>query len=168
MWNKFGLIFLVLLLAMITGFILLLQVPMYSATDAAYLTIMDMTGSALTRASLGGPEKVSQVILTGDGMALLPLVTAIIVGARLTGSIRGEPRPRGGHVIVVGLGDVGTRVIGELHDLGFDVGVRRPGSRRQGHRVRAPPRPAGGHRRGAPGARRSARWAWRPASRSCR
>ena len=54
-------------------------------------------------------------------MALLPLVTAIIVGARLTGSIRGEPRPRGGHVIVVGLGNVGTRVIGELHDLGFDV-----------------------------------------------
>src|SRR5271165_2106958 len=120
-WNKFGMIFLVLLLAMIAGFFLLLQVPRYSVTDAAYLTIMDMTGSALTQASLGGPEKVSQVLLTADGVALLPLVTAIIVGARLTGSIRGEPRPRGGHVIVVGLGNVGTRVIGELHDLGFDV-----------------------------------------------
>jgi len=48
-------------------------------------------------------------------------VTALIVGARLTGRIRGEPRPRGGHVIVVGGGDVGTRVAGGLHDLGFDV-----------------------------------------------
>jgi voltage-gated potassium channel Kch len=37
--------------------------------------------------------------LTVDGMALLPLVTALIVGARLTGTVRGEPRPRGGHVI---------------------------------------------------------------------
>ena len=61
------------------------------------------------------------MLLTVDGMALLPLVTAIIVGARLTGTIRGEPRPRGGHVIVVGGGDVGTRVTGGLHDLGFDV-----------------------------------------------
>jgi Trk K+ transport system NAD-binding subunit len=120
-WNKFGLIFVVLLLALIAGFCLLLQVPKYSVSDAAYLTIMDMTGSALTMASLGGPEKASQIILTADGMALIPLVTAIIVGARLTGSIRGEPRPRGGHVIVVGLGNVGTRVIIELHDLGFDV-----------------------------------------------
>ncbi len=42
------------------------------------------------------------MLLTADGMALLPLATAIIVGARLTGRIRGEPRPRGGHVIVVG------------------------------------------------------------------
>jgi Trk K+ transport system NAD-binding subunit len=48
-------------------------------------------------------------------------VTAIIVGARLTGSVRGAPRPAGGHVIVVGLGNVGTAVTGQLHDLGFDV-----------------------------------------------
>jgi Trk K+ transport system NAD-binding subunit len=120
-WNKFGMIFLVLILALIIGFFLLLQIPKYSAIDAAYLTIMDMTGSALTGTSNGGLEQLSQVILTVDGMALIPLVTAIIVGARLTGSIRGEPRPRGGHVIVVGLGNVGTRVVGELHDLGFDV-----------------------------------------------
>jgi Trk K+ transport system NAD-binding subunit len=71
------------------------------------------------------------VLLTADGMALIPLVTAIIVGARLTGTVRGEPRPRGGHVIVVGIGDVGSRVVGELHDLGFDVTCidRDPGVR---------------------------------------
>jgi Trk K+ transport system NAD-binding subunit len=119
-WNKFALVFGILLAAVVTGFFLLLAAQ-YSASNAIYLTVMDMTGSALTNAALGGPEKVSQAILTVDGMALIPLVTAIIVGARLTGKIRGEPRPRGGHVIVVGLGNVGTRVVGELHDLGYDV-----------------------------------------------
>lgn len=119
-WNKFGLVFAILLAAAATGFLLLLAAG-YALSNAVYLTMMDMTGSALTSARLGGPEKVSQVILTADGMALIPLVTAIIVGARLTGKIRGEPRPRGGHVIVAGLGNVGTRVLGELHDLGFDV-----------------------------------------------
>ena len=119
-WNKFALVFAILLAAVIAGFCLLL-VARYPVSNAIYLTVMDMTGSALTSAKLGGPEKVSQVVLTVDGMALIPLVTAIIVGARLTGKIRGEPRPRGGHIIVVGLGNVGTRVVGELHDLGYDV-----------------------------------------------
>jgi Trk K+ transport system NAD-binding subunit len=119
-WNKFALVFAILLAAVIAGFCLLL-VARYPVSNAVYLTVMDMTGSALTSAKLGGPEKVSQAVLTVDGMALIPLVTAIIVGARLTGKIRGEPRPRGGHIIVVGLGNVGTRVVGELHDLGYDV-----------------------------------------------
>jgi len=118
-WNKFALVFAILLAAVITGFCLL--VARYPVSNAVYLTVMDMTGSALTNPKLGGPEKISQVVLTVDGMALIPLVTAIIVGARLTGKIRGEPRPRGGHIIVVGLGNVGTRVVGELHDLGYDV-----------------------------------------------
>jgi Trk K+ transport system NAD-binding subunit len=119
-WNKFALVFAILLAAVIAGFCLLL-VARYPLSNAVYLTVMDMTGSALTNPRLGGPEKLSQVVLTVDGMALIPLVTAIIVGARLTGKIRGEPRPRGGHIIVVGLGNVGTRVVGELHDLGYDV-----------------------------------------------
>ena len=118
-WNKFALVFAILLAAVIAGFCLL--VARYPVSNAVYLTVMDMTGSALTNPKLGGPEKISQVVLTVDGMALIPLVTAIIVGARLTGKIRGEPRPRGGHIIVVGLGNVGTRVVGELHDLGYDV-----------------------------------------------
>ena len=119
-WNQFALVFAILLAAVIAGFCLLLAAG-YPMSNAIYLTVMDMTGSALTSAKLGGSEKLSQVILTVDGMALIPLVTALIVGARLTGKIRGEPRPRGGHIIVVGLGNVGTRVVGELHDLGYDV-----------------------------------------------
>jgi Trk K+ transport system NAD-binding subunit len=86
-----------------------------------YLTLMDLTGSALTNPALSGAEKTSQVLLTIDGMAFIPVVTAIVVGARLTGSVRRPPRPPGGHVIVVGLGNVGTSITGQLHDLGFDV-----------------------------------------------
>jgi Trk K+ transport system NAD-binding subunit len=44
-----------------------------------------------------------------------------VVGARLTGSVRRAQRPPGDHVIVVGLGYVGTRVVGQLHDLGIGV-----------------------------------------------
>jgi Trk K+ transport system NAD-binding subunit len=120
-WNKYGLVFAILLGVVIAGFILLLQIPQYSVSNALYLSIMSLTGSALTDVTRTWPEKISQVVLTVDGMALIPVVTALIVGAQLTGSIRGVPRPRGGHIIVVGLGNVGTRVVGELHDLGFDV-----------------------------------------------
>jgi len=120
LWNKYGVIFAVLLAVALAGFSLLAAAG-HSPGDVIYLGIMDMTGSALTSTADAGPEKLAQVLLTADGMALLPLVTAIIVGARLTGKVRGEPRPRGGHVIVVGGGDIGTRVAGGLYDLGFDV-----------------------------------------------
>jgi Trk K+ transport system NAD-binding subunit len=120
--NKFGAIFLVLLVLAIAGFSLLAAAG-HAPWDVLYLGIMDMTGSALTSTTNTVAEKIAQVLLTVDGMALLPLITAIIVGARLTGKISGEPRPLGGHVIVVGAGDLGTRVAGGLYDLGFDVAV---------------------------------------------
>jgi Trk K+ transport system NAD-binding subunit len=120
-WNKYGLVFGILLGVVVAGFVLLLQIPQYSVSNALYLAVMSLTGSALTDVTRTWPEKISQVVLTVDGMALIPVVTALIVGAQLTGSIRGVPRPRGGHIIVVGLGNVGTRVAGELNDLGFDV-----------------------------------------------
>ena len=121
-WHKFGLVFTALLGGIVVGFGLLLAAAAhYSVSDALYLTVMDLTGSALTSPKLSGPEKASQVLLTLDGMAFIPVITAIVVGARLTGSVRRTPRPPGGHVIVVGLGNVGTSVTGQLHDLGFDV-----------------------------------------------
>jgi Trk K+ transport system NAD-binding subunit len=93
----------------------------YSVSDTLYLGVMDMTGSALTDHADRPAEKIAQVLLTLDGMAVIPVITAIVVGARLTGRVRRAPRPPGGHVIVVGLGNVGTAVTGQLHDLGFDV-----------------------------------------------
>jgi Trk K+ transport system NAD-binding subunit len=127
--NKFRLIFAVLLAVAIAGFILLAAAGpadshgSYSASNVVYLGIMDLTGSALTSPSDHGAEKVAQILLTADGLALLPVVTAIIVGARLTGRVRSEPKPGDGHVIVVGGGEVGIRVLGGLFDLGFHAAL---------------------------------------------
>jgi len=118
-WHKSGLVFTALLAVIGVGLALLATV--YSLSDALYLTLMDLTGSALTRSQDAPAEKVAQVMLTVDGMAFIPVITAIVVGARLTGSVRRAPRPASGHIIVVGLGNVGTAVTGQLHDLGFDV-----------------------------------------------
>jgi Trk K+ transport system NAD-binding subunit len=118
-WHKFGLVFTALLAVIGVGLALLATV--YSLSDAFYLTLMDLTGSALTRSQDTAAEKVAQVMLTVDGMAFIPVITAIVVGARLTGSVRRAPRPASGHIIVVGLGNVGTAVTGQLHDLGFEV-----------------------------------------------
>jgi Trk K+ transport system NAD-binding subunit len=116
--NKFELIFAVLLAVAISGFALLAAAG-YSLDNVAYLGVMDLTGSALTNTRDHGAEKVAQILLTADGLALLPVVTALIVGARLTGRVRSEPKPGEGHVIVVGGGEVGIRVLGGLFDLGF-------------------------------------------------
>jgi Trk K+ transport system NAD-binding subunit len=118
--GKFGLVFAALLAVIVAGFVLLVAAH-YALTDALYLTLMDLTGSALTRPQDTSAEKVAQVMLTVDGMAFIPVITAIVVGARLTGSVRRAPRPASGHIIVVGLGNVGSAVTGQLHDLGFNV-----------------------------------------------
>jgi Trk K+ transport system NAD-binding subunit len=120
-WHRFGLAFGCLLAILGVGFTLLATVVHYSAGNALYLTFLDAAGAAVTNPALTTPEKVAQFLLTFDGMAFLPLVTAAVVGARLTGSMGGRDRPISDHVIVAGLGNVGTRILGQLHDLGIGV-----------------------------------------------
>jgi Trk K+ transport system NAD-binding subunit len=110
----------VLTAVLVTGFVLLFWPRHYNVTTALYLTMLDAAGAAQTQSNVHPPEKVAQFLLTFDGMAILPLVTAAIVGARL--ATRTATRtPVAGHVIVAGLGAVGTRIMGDLHDLGIDV-----------------------------------------------
>jgi Trk K+ transport system NAD-binding subunit len=118
---KLGFVFLALFGVLVAGFVLLATAGGYSPGNALYLTFLDAAGAALTNSRLSAPEKVAQFMLTFDGMAFLPVVTAAVVGARLTGSVRGKERPLSGHVIVAGLGNVGSRIAGQLHDLGVDV-----------------------------------------------
>jgi Trk K+ transport system NAD-binding subunit len=119
--HKIGAAFAVLLAVLVAGFVLLLTAGGFTPANALYLTLLDAAGTAVTSPRLAAPEKIAQFLLTFDGLAFLPLVTAAIVGARLTGSLHGKDRPLAGHVIVAGLGNVGTRVLGQLHDLGVDV-----------------------------------------------
>ena len=80
-------------------------------------------------------EKVAQVLLTFDGLAFIPVITAAVVGARLTGSVREQPRPTSGHVIVAGLGNVGTAdrpascTTSGVDVVCVDKSETRPGSR---------------------------------------
>ena len=150
-WHKLGFGFAALFAVLVAGFCLLLAATGYPWTTALYLTMLDAAGAALTNPAAGGAEKVAQVLLTFDGLVFVPFVTALIVGARLTGSIRGRPPAASGHVIVVGLGNVGTLVVAQLHDLGvpvvaIDRDPKVPGvafARRLGG--------ARGHRRDSPG-----------------
>jgi len=121
LWTRLGLAFGALFAVLVIGFLLLVTAGGFSPANAAYLTSLDAAGAAVSDPSLSAPEKVAQVLLTFDGLAFLPVLTAVIVGARLTGSLRRKERPLSDHVIVVGLGNVGTRIVGQLHDLGVSV-----------------------------------------------
>ncbi len=118
---KLGVVFLTLFAVLVGGFVLLVTAGGFAPGDAVYLTFLDAAGAAVSDPRLGTPEKVAQILLTFDGLAFLPVVTAAVVGARLTGSLRAKERPLSGHVIVAGLGNVGTRIAGQLHDLGVGV-----------------------------------------------
>jgi Trk K+ transport system NAD-binding subunit len=120
-WHKIGAAFAVLVTVLAAGYLLLALAVGYSPITALYLTLLDAAGAAVSNPGLSSPEKAAQFLLTFDGLAFLPLVTAAVVGARLTGSVHGAQRPLTDHVIVAGLGNVGTRIVGQLHDLGIGV-----------------------------------------------
>jgi voltage-gated potassium channel Kch len=93
--------------------------------QAAYLTLMTAIGGANADLDVPVAEQVVEVLLAILGVALIPALTALVVevviNARLARNAGGLTEPVSGHVIVVGLGNVGTRVIRELHDFGLDV-----------------------------------------------
>jgi Trk K+ transport system NAD-binding subunit len=120
-WHRIGVAFGFLIAILCVGFALLATAVHYSPVNALYLTFLDAAGAAVSNPALSASEKVAQFLLTFAGLAFLPLVTAAVVGARLTGSMHGRDRPLSEHVIVAGLGNVGTRVVGQLHDLGVGV-----------------------------------------------
>jgi Trk K+ transport system NAD-binding subunit len=121
LWHKMGFAFAALTIVLVLGFGLLAFVKHYAATTALYLTLLDAAGAAVASAATSPSEKWAQFLLTFDGMAFLPLVTAAIVSARIPGASAAARPPLNGHVIVAGLGSVGARVVGQLHDLGVDV-----------------------------------------------
>jgi len=122
LWNKFGFAFLALTGLLAAGFVLLITSGRdHSLGNSLYLTFMDAAGAANPTAPADPAQKVGQILLTFAGLAFIPVVTAAVVSARLTGSLQAADRPVADHVIVAGLGNVGTRIVGQLHDLGVAV-----------------------------------------------
>ncbi len=95
----------------------------YSLGDAIYLAVLDSAGAAQpdTQASL--PVRVIQACVTVVGIAIIPLVTAVVVESAVSSRAveRGGRLPRRDHVVVVGLGDVGQRIVSALRDRGVPV-----------------------------------------------
>jgi Trk K+ transport system NAD-binding subunit len=119
--TKMGLVFAGLVAVLGAGFALLDVSAGVSPLNSLYLTLLDAAGAAVSDPTLPSGEKVAQFLLTFDGLAFLPLVTAAIVGSRIPAIAAATRPPATGHVIVAGLGGVGARIIGQLHDLGIEV-----------------------------------------------
>jgi Trk K+ transport system NAD-binding subunit len=119
--TKMGVAFAALLGVIGAGFGLLILVKGFTPMDALYVTFLDAAGAAVTNQNYATAEKWAQFLQTFAGMAFVPLVTALIVGARLPKAVGSGQPPLSGHVIVAGLGNVGARIVGQLHDLGIDV-----------------------------------------------
>lgn len=95
-----------------------------SWADAIYLTVLDSAGAADPDTHISTAARVVQALVTVVGIAIIPLVTAVVVDAAVSARFVGtpqRPRPRRGHVVVVGLGNVGVRVVEQLHERGVPV-----------------------------------------------
>jgi Trk K+ transport system NAD-binding subunit len=115
---------LVLTVLIVVGYILLATIGRMGFGTALYETLLDSAGDAVPDATLSPFRKVVQVTLVLAGLGLIPVVTAAVVDGLVRARLA-DPRPDaallGDHVVVVGLGNVGTRVVSQLHDLGIDV-----------------------------------------------
>ncbi len=92
---------------------------------SVYITLLTMVGSSDVEPDNSPPAQAAQLVLTVAGVALLPLITAAVVDGVVKTRLaldRGEIlKVHTGHIVLVGLGAVGTRVLRQLVDLGLDV-----------------------------------------------
>lgn len=95
--------------------------------DAFYLTLVTTLTGQDPSVGKSAAEQIMQVVLSVAGLALIPLITAVVVDGVVNARLAlhsGRIQPdRSGHVVVVGLGNVGTRVMAQLHDFGVEVVV---------------------------------------------
>ncbi|GAA4932851.1 NAD-binding protein [Actinoplanes utahensis] len=93
--------------------------------ESIYMTLLTAVGSSDVEVDRNPVAQAAQLVLTIAGLALIPLITAAVVdgmvNARLAlnqGRIAGVLRD---HIVLVGLGNVGTQVLRQLTDLGLRV-----------------------------------------------
>ncbi|SCE74606.1 Trk K+ transport system, NAD-binding component [Micromonospora viridifaciens] len=94
-------------------------------SDALYLTLVDTLSGEDPDVDKTVAAQVMQVVLNLAGLALIPLITAAVVDGVVNARLalhNGRIQPdRSGHVVVVGLGNIGTRVMAQLYDFGVEV-----------------------------------------------
>lgn len=91
---------------------------------AVYETLLDSAGAAQSEPDKSAWFKVLQLSVVFVGLAMTPVVTALVVGGVVRGQLSDhavDPARMEGHVVVAGLGNVGMRVVEQLSDLGVPV-----------------------------------------------
>ncbi|MFI9382863.1 NAD-binding protein [Kutzneria sp. NPDC052558] len=96
----------------------------YTWWNAIYETALDVAGAAQPLDSMPVINKITQVMVTIVGISIIPIITAVALDAVVSARLAAAAGPKGpfhDHVVVIGLGQVGVRVIAQLHDLGVPV-----------------------------------------------
>ncbi|AWK11993.1 potassium transporter TrkA [Streptomyces spongiicola] len=92
---------------------------------AAYITLLDLF--AINDPAVDGEtdRQILQLLTGLVGLLLLPLLVAAVLEAlssfRSATALRRPPRGLAGHVVLLGLGKIGTRVLGRLREIGIPV-----------------------------------------------
>ncbi|GAB2595965.1 NAD-binding protein [Streptomyces capparidis] len=92
---------------------------------AAYLALLDVFAIGDPAVGQSDGRQVLQLLSGLAGLLFLPVLMAAVLEAlgtfRTASSLRRPPRGMSGHVVLLGLGKVGTRVLARLRDLDIPV-----------------------------------------------
>ncbi|MEU3889526.1 NAD-binding protein [Streptomyces sp. NPDC029041] len=117
-------------LAGLVGCVLALAVALMIVTDehplyATYVTLLDLFGINDPAFHESTARQVLQLLSGLVGLLLLPVLLAAVLEAlgtfRSASALRKPPRGLGGHVVLLGLGKIGTRVLTRLRELNIPV-----------------------------------------------
>ncbi len=96
-----------------------------STWESFYLAAVTALGGLQPDSAFTSGQQAWQLVLGVAGLAFIPLVTALVVEGMVRARLAvAEVRlriPQSDHVVVVGLGGVGTRVLRMLYDRGVNV-----------------------------------------------
>jgi Trk K+ transport system NAD-binding subunit len=114
-----------LIAIILVGTAILMPLEHVNAWKAFYLAVLSTFAGSSPDLSANTGMQVLHIFFTILSIALIPLVTATVVetvvSARLALAGGGLIGPIEDHVVIAGLGDVGTRVLTALDDLGLAV-----------------------------------------------
>ncbi|WP_199827291.1 NAD-binding protein [Streptomyces xylophagus] len=119
-WSLAGMVACVIALA-----IALWVVTKVHPVTAFYLTLLDLF--AIDDPAIGAPlgRQILQLLSGLVGLLLMPVLLAAVLEAlgtfRTASGLRKPPRGLGGHVVLLGLGKIGTRVLTRLRELHIPV-----------------------------------------------
>lgn len=119
-WSLAGMVVCVIALA-----ISLWLVTKIHPLTAFYLTLLDLF--AIDNPAIGEPlgRQILQLLSGLVGLLMLPVLLAAVLEAlgtfRTASALRKPPRGLGGHVVLLGLGKIGTRVLTRLRELNIPV-----------------------------------------------